>query len=189
MENQNFQKFLKEAKEKTEVIKVSFQNEIIKVRTSRPSPELVEDLKVDAYNSKMPLKHLASISVIPPNAIKIEVWDKTLIPAIKNAISHSQLGLTPQEDGNILKLYLPALSEERKKELALILSKMKEEARIKIRKFRDEILKEIKKSFEDKLLSEDEMFSLKEKIEKIIEETNKELDEIERKKIEEIEKS
>lgn len=184
-----YQEILKNLQKKIDFLKENFRKEIIKIRTSRPSAELVEDLSVEVYNSKMPLKHLASISIAPPNAIIIEVWDKNIISNIKNSLSRSLVGLTPQEEGNILKIFLPALSQERKKELILILSRMKEDVRIKIRILRDEILKEVKQNYENKLLSEDEMFSLKEKIEKIIEEANKELDKTEKQKIEEIEKS
>ena len=183
------QNFLKKFEEEVKIIKENFQKEVVKIRTSRPSPALVEDILVEAYNSKMPIKHLASISIVPLNVIVLEVWDKSVIPAIKNAISRSQLGLTPVEDNNLLKLHLPSLTEERKKELIQVLSRIKEETRIRIRQLRDEVLKEIKKNFEEKLLSEDEMFYSKEKIDELIEKVNKELDEIEKKKIEEINNS
>jgi len=105
------QNFFKKFEEEVKIIKENFQKEVVKIRTSRPSPALVEDILVEVYNSKMPIKHLASISIVPPNVIVLEVWDKSVIPAIKNAISRSQLGLTPVEDNNLLKLHLPSLNQ------------------------------------------------------------------------------
>jgi ribosome recycling factor len=101
----------------------------------------------------------------------------------------ANLGLNPVEDGNSLKLYLPSLSQERKKELINVLSKKKEEARIKIRQLRDDFLKMVKKDFENNEISEDEMFSFKKELQKKIEEINQELENIEEQKIKEIENS
>lgn len=183
------QDFLKKFEKETVALLEDFKKEIIKIRTSRPSPELVEDILVEAYDRRMPLKQLASISVVPPNAIFLEVWDKNLIPAIKNALNRSQLGLNPVEENNQLKLYLPSLTQERRKELIQLVLKIKENTRIKVRQLRDEILKEIKKSYEEKVISEDEMFSLKKKIDDEVEKFNKSLDELEKKKVEEINNS
>ncbi|HOQ15444.1 MAG TPA: ribosome recycling factor [Candidatus Paceibacterota bacterium] len=170
-------------------IRDDFKQEIRKLRTSRPSTELVEDILVEVYGAKTPLKHLASISVSPPNIIIVEIWDRSILSNIKKSIMEANLGLNPVEDGNSLKLYLPSLSQERKKELINVLSKKKEEARIKIRQLRDDFLKMVKKDFENNEISEDEMFSFKKELQKKIEEINQELENIEEQKIKEIENS
>lgn len=165
----------------------SFHSEILSLRTSRPSPSLVENISVESYGNFLPLKHLASISIMPPNIISIEPWDKSLLNNIKKAIEASNLGLTPQLEANQLRLYLPSLTKERKEELIKILNLKKEDFRIKLRQLREETLQNIKELFEKKEISEDEKFRLKDEIQKIIDKSNEKLDEYETNKKKEIE--
>jgi len=164
----------------------SFHEEILTIRSSKPSASLVENISIEAYGSASLLKHLASISIIMPNIIVIEPWDKSILSNIKKSIENSNLGFNPQMEGNEIRIYLPPLTKERKEELIKILNSKKEEFRIRIRKAREETLEELKDLFEQKEISEDEKFKAKEEIQKIIDKGNQKLDEYESIKVKEI---
>lgn len=177
---------IKEFKEKTQKIIEDFHNEILKFRTSRPTTAFVEDIKVDCYGSLTPLKHIASISIKLPNSIIIEFWDENLIEKAKKAIENANLGVNPIVEGKQIKIFLPPLSKDRKEEIIKLLGIKKEEFRIRIREAREEFIEKIKAKFEDKEISEDEKFRLKDEIQEIVEETNKSLDKEEERKTDEI---
>ncbi len=150
-----------------------FKNEIAGLRTGRASTALVEELKVDYYGSKVPVKQLASASVPEPNQILLQVWDKNAVELIEKSIMEN-LNLTPQKQGNVLRITLPPLTEERRKELVRMLHKMAEEARVAVRNIR----RDAKELIEDQEgVSEDEIKRALEKLQKItdkyIEEINK----------------
>ncbi len=170
--------FSQELKKESEKILDQFSEEIKTLRTQRPHPGLVENILVDYYGQKTKLKNLATLSVKPPNQIIINCWDKNAVDFIKTALKFSPLNFSPQVEGNIIYLNLPPLTEERKNELVKFLSQKKENFRIKFRQKRDEVLKKIKEEKEKNLLSEDEFFKLKEKIQEITEEFNKEIEKI-----------
>lgn len=180
---------IKQLEEKVKEITESFRQEIIGLRTSRPSPSLVENIPVEAYGGYQPIKYLANINILPPNVILIEPWDKTILGNIKKAIESSNLGVSPILETNLIRIVLPPLTKERKEELIKILSLKKEEFRIKLRQVREKILLEIKQLFENKEISEDEKFRLKEEVQKIIDKGNEKLDELELNKKREIEES
>jgi ribosome recycling factor len=113
-----------------------FKNEIAGLRTGRASTALVEEIKVDYYGSKVPIKQLASISVPEANQIVLQVWDKGAVDLVEKAIIEN-LNLTPQKQGNVLRLTLPPLTEERRRELVRMLHKMAEEARVAVRKHKE----------------------------------------------------
>jgi len=173
-------------KEQNKKLSEDFYNEILRFRTSRPTTALVEDIKIDCYGSSSPIKHNASISIKPPNAIIIEPWDENLLVSIRKALETSSLGITPTQEGKQIKLFLPALGKERKEELIKLIGTKKEEYRIRLREIRDKFLAEIKEKFEKKEISEDEKFRFKKEIQEISEETNKSLDKKEKQKSEEI---
>jgi len=173
-------------KEQTQKLSEDFFNEILGFRTSRPTTALVDNIKVDCYGSLSPLKHIASISIKLPNVIIIEPWDEELVASVKKALESSSLGITPSQEGKQIKLFLPPLSKERKDELIKLIGLTKEEYRVKLREMRDKLLGEIKEKFDKKEVSEDEKFRLKEEVQKIIEETNKSLDNKEKQKTDEI---
>jgi len=163
-----------------------FQEEILALRSSRPSSSQVENIKVECYNSQSLIKHLASISIVLPNIIIIEPWDQTIVPNITKALGSSALGINPTVDGRQIKLFLPVLTKERKEALVKILNSIKEEYRVRLRKHREEVISKIKQQYEDKVISEDDKFRLLDEIQKIIEKTNKILDEAAEKKEQEI---
>jgi len=174
-------KFEKKCKEAVE----HFQQEALLLRTSRPTPALVENILIDCYGSKMPLKQIASLSIVLPNQIVIEPWDKNVLSAIDKAVSLA-LNLTAKVDGQTIRITLPALSEERREQLIKILGEKREEARINLRQKRNDILKELREA-ED--ISEDEEFRQKQEVQKIIEKMNEEIEKIYEQKEKEIKES
>jgi len=148
-----------------------FKNEIAGLRTGRASTALVEEIKVDYYGSKVPIKQLASISVPEANQIVLQVWDKGAVELVEKAIMEN-LNLTPQKQGNVLRLTLPPLTEERRRELVRMLHKMAEEARVAVRNIR----RDAKELIEDQEgISEDEIKRALEKLQKL---TDKYIEEI-----------
>jgi ribosome recycling factor len=148
-----------------------FKNEIAGLRTGRASTALVEEIKVDYYGSKVPIKQLASISVPEANQIVLQVWDKGAVDLVEKAIIEN-LNLTPQKQGNILRLTLPPLTEERRRELVRMLHKMAEEARVAVRNIR----RDAKELIEDQEgVSEDEIKRALERLQKL---TDKYIEEI-----------
>jgi len=163
-------------KEKIKKALAAFEQEVKGVRAGRPSTALIEDLEVEHYGAQTPLKHLSSIGVVPPREIHIQVWDEEAVRAVADAIESSDLGLTPNVEGNVIKLYLPELSKERKEELIKYVKKLAEDHRIQVRHFRDEANKTVDALFEKKEISEDDKFRLKEEVQKETERANKEFE-------------
>ncbi|MCS7263160.1 MAG: ribosome recycling factor [Aquificaceae bacterium] len=148
-----------------------FKNEIAGLRTGRASTSLVEELKVEYYGSKVPLKQLGTISVTEVNQITLQIWDSNAVPSVEKAIMES-LNLTPQRQGNLLRITLPPLTQERRKELAKMLHKMAEEARVAVRNIR----RDAKELIEDaEGVSEDEIKRALERLQKL---TDKYIEEI-----------
>lgn len=165
-------------KEKLNKITEHFKGEIAILRTGRATPALVEDLAVDYYGTKTPLKALASISTPDPKQILIQPWDKGSLQPIEKAIQTSQLGLNPVVDGAQVRLNLPQLTEERRKDLIKLLGQKSEEAKIGVRKAREEALKEVDEQEKKKAISEDEKFRKKSEVQKTVDEINKKIEEI-----------
>jgi ribosome recycling factor len=148
-----------------------FKNEISGLRTGRASTALVEEIKVDYYGSKVPIKQLASISVPEANQIVLQVWDKGAVDLVEKVIVEN-LNLTPQKQGNVLRLTLPPLTEERRRDLVRMLHKMAEEARVAVRNIR----RDAKELIEDQEgVSEDEIKRALERLQKL---TDKYIEEI-----------
>lgn len=144
--------------------------ELRNIRTGRANPSLVSDVKVDAYGSKMTLKELGSIVLLDPQTIAITPWDKSLIGSISKAIREGDLNLNPVEDSDRVRIPIPPLTEERRKELTKVVSTKVEETKQAMRSIRQEAMKDIDKDFSDKLIGEDEKFSQREDVEKVIKE-------------------
>jgi len=162
---------------KLEKIQEHLKNEIAGLRTGRATPALVEDLEVDYYGSKTPLKALASISAPEPRSLTIQPWDKNAIQPIEKAIQNSSLGLNPVTDRDVIRLSLPSMTEERRKEFIKLLGRHLEDARIKVRQEREDMLKEIDKKEKSKEISEDEKFRQAREVQKIVDEINKKMEE------------
>ena len=160
--------------------------EFLGIRTNKPTTKLVEDIKVTHYGQTMPMKALGTVSIAPPRDIVISVWDLGAVPPIAKAIEDAKLGLTPNIDGATIRLTLPTLTDERRTDIIKLIKKITEELRIKIRLSRDEINKKIKRAEEEKQMGENESFKLKEKVQKMVEATNKQIEELMEGKIKEI---
>ncbi len=158
-----------------------FKNEIFGIRTNRPSPKLVEDIKVDYFDQQMTVKQLGSIAIVPPREINISIWDKGAVGPVAKAIETSGLGLSVNIDGNLIRLNLPQLTDERRQELAKLIKSLAENFRIKIRSSRDDINKKAKA-----LPDEDEKFKAMKKTQDLVDKYNKEIENILLVKIQEI---
>ncbi|OGC53038.1 ribosome recycling factor [candidate division WWE3 bacterium RIFCSPHIGHO2_02_FULL_38_14] len=162
------------------------KSELNQLRTGRPTPLLIENIQVDAYDTKMTVKELGSISVPDPQNLVVSVWDKTLLKSIAGAIGDSDLKLNPVVDGDVVRVPLPALTEERRKELVKLVSVKVEEAKNTIRSIRQDFMKEIEKAFAEKEIGEDKKYTGKEEVEKVVKEFTEKLDELGENKKEEI---
>ena len=140
-----------------------FQNELSSLRTGRASASMLDIIKVDVYGQKMPINQLGSITTPEPRTINIQVWDISNVTLIDSAIKKSELGLNPQTDGQLIRLPVPDLSEERRTEIKKIIKSMGEKCKVAVRNIRREANDELKKLLKDKEISEDEI-KKKEKI-------------------------
>tara|TARA_B100000989_G_C19306418_1_gene370638 strand:+ start:75 stop:626 length:552 start_codon:yes stop_codon:yes gene_type:complete len=143
-----------------------FQSELSSLRTGRANAGMLDIIKVDVYGQKMPINQLGSITTPEPRSINIQVWDTNNVALIDSAIKKSELGLNPQIDGQLIRLPVPDLSEERRSEMKKIVKSMGEKCKVSIRNIRREANDELKKLLKDKEISEDEV----KKKEKIIQE-------------------
>ena len=163
-----------------------FRGEISSLRTGRASPALVEDLSVEHYGTKTPLKHIASITAPDARTLVIQPWDKTALEAIASAIENSSLNVSPIADGDHIRLALPQLTEERRKDLLKILHIKAEEARVRSRRSRDDAWKNIQQMEKDGTVSEDGKYRAKEELQRHMDEFNGTLDKTKEKKEKEI---
>lgn len=145
----------------------SVAREFSEVRTGRAHPGLVEGMHVDYYGTPTLVKQLASVTVPDPHLIVIQPWDPTVIPEVEKTIMKSNLGITPSNDGKVVRLSIPQLSKERRDELAKVIKKMAEEGRISLRTIRRDANEAAKKLEDDKIISEDMRFRAQEEIQKM----------------------
>lgn len=149
-----------EMAEKMEKSVEAFRNELAKVRTGRASLALLDGIMVDAYGSAMPMNQVGTLTIPESRSIAIQPWDPQVLGAIEKAILKSDIGLTPVNDGKIIRLNIPQLTEERRKELVKHVKKVAEEFRVAIRNVRREAIDLLKKQKKDKDISEDDLFKL-----------------------------
>lgn len=157
-------------------------NDIGQLRTGRASVSILDSISVDYYGTKTPLKQVASITVPEPRTIVISPWDKGSLAGIEKAIRESQLNLNPNNDGQVVRINIPALTEERRKDLVKVLNQKTEDAKISIRKHREEAWDEIQRAEKEGLMGEDDKFIGKEKLQEVVDEYNKKIEEIRVKK-------
>jgi ribosome recycling factor len=147
---------LNELKRRMQGAMAVLKQELSGLRTGRASPHLLDHVQADAYGSHMPLNQLATISIPEPRLISVQVWDKSMVHAVEKAISAANLGLTPATDGQMIRLRIPELNEERRKELVKVAHKYAEAARIAVRHVRRDGLDLLKKLEKDHKISEDD---------------------------------
>lgn len=175
-----------ETRDKMDKTIEGFKKELNKVRTGRASLSLLDAIRVDYYGTRTPLSQMATLSVPESRLITIQPWDASVIGAIEKTILTSDLGLTPSNDGKIIRLSIPSLTEERRKDLIKIVNKMSEERKVTARNIRrdsNEFLKNMKK---DGDITEDECFKAQDEIQKITDDNIKQVDEICKEKEKEI---
>lgn len=147
-----------------------------RIRTGRASVALLEGIKVEAYGSAMPLSQVASLAAPEPRLLTVQPWDTGLLTEVEKAILRSDLGLTPSNDGKIIRIPIPPLTTERRKELVKSIKKMTEESKVALRNLRREANEQLKELKKEKQLSEDEAFKAQEEVQKITDDYIKKLD-------------
>jgi len=170
------EKILDEVKRKMSKVLEVMAQDLARIRTGRASVALLEGIKVEAYGASMPLPQVASLAAPEPRLLTVQPWDPSLLSDIEKAILKSDLGLTPANDGKLIRLPIPTLTTERRKELVKVVKKMGEEAKVALRNVRrdgNERFKDLKK---DKQLSEDEVHRAQEEVQKITDDFIKKVD-------------
>ena len=156
----------------------SFNGDLMGLRTGRASTNMVDGILVDAYGQKMPIDQVGSISVPEARMISIQVWDKGLVIAVEKAIHESDLGLNPQADGELIRIPIPELNEERREELSKIAGKYAEQSRVAIRNVRRDGMDEIKKIEKDGTVGKDRAVDLSNEVQELTDDYIKKIDEM-----------
>jgi ribosome recycling factor len=156
----------------------ALKRELVGIRTGRASPALIEPLKVDYYGTATPLQQIAAISAPEARLLAIKPYDQSSLSAIEKAILKSDLGLTPMNDGKIIRLPIPSLTEERRRELAKVVRKHAEEAHVALRNVRRDSLKDLEEMEEEKMISEDQHFKGKEMLQELTDKYIAQVDQI-----------
>jgi ribosome recycling factor len=145
----------------------SFKKDISTLRTGRANTNMLDTIKIDVYGQVMPIDQLATVSVPEARLISIQVWDKSNVTLIESTIQKSELGINPQTDGQIIRLRIPDLTEERRKDLIKVLKNMGEKGKIAIRNIRREANEDLKKKLKDKIISEDQSSNFEKSVQKL----------------------
>ena len=160
--------------------------ELSSLRAGRANAQVLDRIAVDYYGSMTPINQLGNISTPEPRMLIIALWDTKMIPAVEKAIQKSDLGINPANDGKVIRLIFPELTEERRKDLAKVIRKKAEESKVAVRSIRRDAMEDIKKQKKDNLLTEDDQKKLEEKVQKLTDEKVKEIDAIAQAKEKEI---
>ena len=158
---------LKETRRKMDKVLEAMARDLSRVRTGRASVALLEGIKVDCYGAVMPIAQVASLAAPEPRLLTVQPWDPTVLSDIEKAILKSDLGLTPMNDGKIIRLPIPALTTERRKDLVKMVKKMEEEAKVALRNVRRDANEDLKEMKKEKLLAEDEAHKGQDEVQKI----------------------
>ena len=169
---------VEDAKTQMEAALEALRREFATVRTGKATPALLDTVRVEAYGSQMPLNQLATISTPESNLLVVQPFDKTLLPDVERAIMTADLGLNPANDGNIIRIPIPPLNEERRQEYVKLLHRMTEEGRISIRHARRTVRDELHQLVRDHELSEDESRRREDELEKLTKEYVEKVDEL-----------
>ncbi|MBP6885705.1 MAG: ribosome recycling factor [Candidatus Pacebacteria bacterium] len=176
------EQLIKDRRKDLEGIIEWLQNEATSIRTGRANPDMVSDIVIDYMGTPLRIKEVAAISTPDPRSIAIQPWDKGALAAIEKGIRESSLQLSPVVDGVAVRLTVPALTQERRLEYTKLLGTKTEEARIRVRQLREDILKKVQSAVKEKTAREDDVHRAKEQLQKIVDEYNGKLDDIAKKK-------
>lgn len=178
----NFSNF----KIRSEEIRQWLASEFSGLRTGRATPQFLDTIIVDSYGSKMPVKHVAAVSIEDPRTLRVSPWDASQIRAIQSAIEQANLGVSVAPDSTSLHIIFPTLTEERRKMLIKLMKEKLEEARVSLRKEREKVWNEIQEKEKEGEISEDDKFKAKDELQKLVDESNKKMEEMADKKEKEI---
>jgi ribosome recycling factor len=180
------EEILKDAERRMTLATESTLSEFTKIRTGKASTAILDSVRVDYYGSKAPLKQVANIGIPEPRLLTIQPWDKSIIGIIEKAIQVADLGLNPINDGNMIRVPIPQLTEERRVELAKICKKIAEDGRVAIRNIRRDANEKLKYAEKDHAISEDDSHRFQDNVQELTDETIKKIDELLEKKEAEI---
>ena len=169
---------LQEAKRRMENAVEALRREFTGVRTSKATPALLDTVRVDAYGSHVPLNQVASVSAPEPRMLVVQPWDRAMISPIEKALQTSDLGLNPSNDGKIIRVPIPPLTEERRREYVRLLHKMTEEGRVAVRQSRKDANDDIKRRQKDGELSEDQAHREQDEVQKLTDRFIHQMDEL-----------
>jgi ribosome recycling factor len=164
----------------------TLERDFRKIRTGRASTALLEGIKVNCYDTQMPLEQVASLSAPESRLITVQPWDQSIIGEIEKSILKSELGLNPMNDGKVIRISIPPLTEERRKELAKLAKKMAEESKVGVRNHRRDANDKFKQLKNDKEISEDELFKSQDEVQKVTDEFTDKIDQVTKEKEKEI---
>lgn len=155
-----------------------FHHELSSVRTGRANPALLSTVTVESYGTKMPLQQVANITVSDAKTLMISPWDKSQLPEIEKGILAANLGFTPGNDGQVIRITLPPMTEDRRKEMVKLVSQIAEGARIGIRQVREDIMKAVKREESEGRATKDDVAGAQKKVQDVIDSYNKQIKEI-----------
>lgn len=169
---------VKDAKHRMDISIENFRQEIAKIRTGKATTALLDGVKVDYYGTMTPLRQVGNVSVLDPHTLSITPWDKGMVQNIEKAILTADLGLNPANDGTNLRIPIPPLNEERRRELVKLVKKFGEDCKVAIRNVRRDANDQLKKEEKEKSISEDEKKRLEDEVQKTTDEHTKQVDEL-----------
>ncbi len=182
----NYKDFINKIKPELDKVFSFLERELAKIRTGRATPSLVEDVVVDCFGQRFPLKQLAAISIPEPKQILIQPWDKSYMEGIVKSLEKTGTGANPIVDKDVVRINLPPLSEEYRKNLIRLISEKQEEARKTMRHWRDDVWEEVQNKFREGKVREDDKFRAKDELQDLIDEYGEKIEKIGEKKKKEI---
>lgn len=177
---------LKELDERMSKAVDALQNDLMTIRTGRASPALVERLPVEYYGTMTPLNQMASISAPEPRLLTIRPWDASALSTIEKAILKSELGLTPQNDGKLIRMTIPRLTEERRRELVKVVQRRVEEGKISLRNLRRDAIADLREFQKEKMVTEDEFHHGRDQVQELVDKFADKMNELGQRKEQEI---
>jgi ribosome recycling factor len=159
---------LKDADERMKKAVEALRRELLTIRTGRATPALIDRMPVEYYGTPTPLNQLATISAPEPRLLTVQVWDKSAVPVVEKALQKSEMGFNPASDGNLIRIPIPPLTEERRREMVKMVKHKVEEGRVSVRNIRRDALHDLKEMETEKMISEDENKHAAQKIEELV---------------------
>ena len=178
MYNEEIEMYLEEYKENLSKVVEHYKDELLQIRAGRANPKIIEKIMVDYYGTMTPISQMATISVPEARMILVNMWDVSQIRAVCKAIEQANLGLNPSDDGKVIRLIFPQLTEERRKEFVKEIGKITEQSKVTCRNYRRDVLDEFKKMKKDNVISEDAMARIKKDVQKVLYDTVAEIDKV-----------